>query len=112
MSSNPQKKGPDQKIPWSTGSQQIIRNFPKKVIGGVFAAYTHTGASSMYAALGDGENALKYLNGFADYPLVRRNSLYAESGPVLESPLSAAQCVHDMLLQSWGDKIRIFPAVP
>ncbi len=79
---------------------------------GVFAAYTHTGASSMYAALRDGEKALEYLNGFIEYPLVRRNSLYAESGPVLESPLSAAQNVHDMLIQSWGAKIRIFPAVP
>jgi alpha-L-fucosidase 2 len=77
-----------------------------------FAAYTHTGASSMYASLGDGENALKYLNGFIDYPLVKPNSLYSESGPVLESPLSSAQCVHDMLIQSWGRTIRVFPAIP
>ena len=40
------------------------------------------------------------------------NTLYKESGPVIETPLSAAQCVHDMLLQSWGGKIRVFPAVP
>ncbi len=76
------------------------------------AAFSFTGASSMYASLGDGENALKYLNGYMDYPQICRNSLYVEAGPVLESPLSAAQCVHDMLLQSWGHKIQIFPAVP
>ena len=35
-----------------------------------------------------------------------------ESGPVIETPLSGAQCIHDMLLQSWGGKIRVFPAVP
>ncbi len=79
---------------------------------GAFAAYTHTGASLMCAALADGNEALEHLNGFVDYPLVRRNSLYAESGPCLESPLSSAQCVHEMLLQSWGDKIRVFPAAP
>jgi len=76
------------------------------------AAYTMTGASLMYAAIEDGQKALEYLNGFIDYPLVRRNSMYAEAGPCLESPLSAAQCVHEMILQSWGDKIRVFPAVP
>jgi len=76
------------------------------------AAYTMTGASLMYAALEDGQKAFEYYNGFIDYPLVRRNSLYAESGPVLESPISSAQCVNEMLLQSWGRKIRVFPAVP
>jgi len=62
--------------------------------------------------MGNGEEALRHLQGFIDYPLVRANSLYAESGPVLETPLSAAQSVLDMLLQSWGDKIRVFPSVP
>ncbi|MEJ7662241.1 MAG: glycoside hydrolase family 95-like protein [Hymenobacter sp.] len=31
---------------------------------------------------------------------------------MIETPLSAAQSIHDMLLQSWGGKIRVFPAVP
>jgi len=30
----------------------------------------------------------------------------------LEANFGAAQAVHEMLLQSWGGKIRIFPAVP
>ena len=38
--------------------------------------------------------------------------MYYESGPVIETPLSGAQCILDMLLQSWGGKIRVFPAVP
>ena len=40
------------------------------------------------------------------------NTLYRESGPVIETPLSGAQSIHDMLLQSWGGKLRVFPAVP
>lgn len=78
----------------------------------VFAGYTHTGLSSLNAAIGNGDEALRHLNGFVDYPLVHRNGLYSESGPVIETPLSAAQNVLDMLVQSWGDKVRIFPAVP
>jgi len=30
----------------------------------------------------------------------------------METPLHAAAAVQEMLLQSWGDRIRIFPAVP
>lgn len=77
-----------------------------------FAAYTYTGLSSLSSAIGHGNDSLRFLNGFIDYDLVRPNSLYGEMGPCMESPLSAAQCVHDMLLQSWGGKIRLFPAMP
>jgi len=38
--------------------------------------------------------------------------MYKESGPVIETPLSGAQSIHDMLCQSWGDVIRVFPAIP
>ena len=78
----------------------------------VFAGYTYTLLSLMHAVQGNGEEAQKFLNGFIDYPLVTRNGMYAESGPVLETPLSAAHAVHEMLMQSWGDKIRVFPAMP
>jgi alpha-L-fucosidase 2 len=38
--------------------------------------------------------------------------MYKESGPVIETPLSGAQTMHDMLVQSWGGVVRVFPAVP
>lgn len=73
--------------------------------------YSSTGASSISAAFGKGDLALKYLRGlFDDY--LRPNTLYKESGPVIETPLSGAQAVLDMLIQSWGGTIRVFPAVP
>ncbi|WJH36462.1 hypothetical protein N6H14_12245 [Paenibacillus sp. CC-CFT747] len=31
---------------------------------------------------------------------------------MMETPLSGAEAIHDMLLQSWGGTLRIFPAVP
>jgi len=77
---------------------------------GALAGYSYTGASSISSALGNGNDALKYLNGLSRFLLP--NGLYKEAGPVMETPLSAAQCIHDMLLQSWGDTIRVFPAAP
>jgi len=83
--------------------------------------YTFTGASSMMAALGRGAEALAYLQGLN--PFIEPNTMYLETSPTLETPLSAAQCLHDMLLQSWGGGLddpagawrpvlRVFPAVP
>jgi alpha-L-fucosidase 2 len=73
--------------------------------------YTFTGAASMSALLADGDAALGYLNTLLT-TYVKPNTMYAESGPVIETPLSGAQSLHDMLLQSWGGTIRVFPAVP
>lgn len=81
-------------------------SLPGNILG-----YTYTGASSLYAAFGEGDKALEKLNGLFARTL-RPNTMYMESGPVIETPLSGAQCIHDMLLQSWGRKIRVFPAVP
>ena len=74
--------------------------------------YTATGAASMYAWLGDADQAYRYLDLFIDHDRVSPTTMYAEGNPVIESPLSFATCIHDMLLQSWGGVLRVFPAVP
>ncbi len=74
--------------------------------------YTATGAASMYATLGDAEKAYEYLDFFIQHDRVSPTTMYAEGNPVIESPLSFATCIHDMLLQSWGGRIRVFPAAP
>ncbi|MGG1516442.1 glycoside hydrolase family 95-like protein [Paenibacillus oryzisoli] len=38
--------------------------------------------------------------------------MYTETFPVIETPLSSAECIHYMVMQCWGDTIRVFPAVP
>jgi alpha-L-fucosidase 2 len=78
---------------------------------GAQQGYTFTGAASMSALLGDGDAALGYLNTLLT-TYVKPNTMYAESGPVMETPLSGAQSLHDMLVQSWGGTIRVFPAIP
>lgn len=82
---------------------------------GAHRGYSYTGAASIYAMTGDGDTALTYLRKFFDtgtrFPC-RPNTHYTEAGPVIETPLSASQSLHDMFCQSWGDVIRVFPAVP
>jgi hypothetical protein len=78
---------------------------------GALQGYTFTGAASMSALLGKGEDALKYL-GELMTRFIQPNTMYKESGPVIETPLSAAQSLHDMVCQSWGEVIRVFPALP
>lgn len=81
-------------------------SMPQKLQG-----YSFTGASSIASAFGNGDEALEKLQKLFS-KFLRPNTMYKEGGPVIETPLSGAQCIHDMLLQSWGNKIRIFPAVP
>ncbi|VGO18338.1 glycosyl hydrolase family 95 catalytic domain-containing protein [Pontiella sulfatireligans] len=74
--------------------------------------YTTTGAASMYACLGDPEQAYTYLDFLIQHKNVSSTTMYAEGNPVIESPLSFATAIHDMLLQSWGGTIRVFRGVP
>ncbi|MFE7118991.1 Tat pathway signal sequence domain protein [Streptomyces sp. NPDC057654] len=78
---------------------------------GALQGYTFTGAASMSAQMGRGDDALKYL-GELMTRYIQPNTMYKESGPVIETPLSAAQSLHDMVCQSWGGVIRVFPALP
>ncbi|MFD2918964.1 glycoside hydrolase family 95-like protein [Terrimonas rubra] len=73
--------------------------------------YSFTGGAAIYTMMGDGDMAVKYLDQlFSKY--IKPNTLYLESGPVIETPLAAAETIHTLLLQSWGNIIRVFPAVP
>ncbi|MNI56629.1 hypothetical protein D3C73_1116440 [compost metagenome] len=78
---------------------------------GALQGYSFTGGASMYAMMGNGDKALAYLNQLFDQ-FIKPNTLYLESGPVIETPLAAATSIQELMLQSWGDKIRAFPAVP
>ena len=99
----------------SDGRMRILRSldhwhsFPDALFG-----YSFTGGASIAASIGDGQRALDYLNAFKRF--IEPNTMYREAGPVIETPLSAAQSIHDMLIQSWdapdGPLIRVFPAAP
>jgi len=79
----------------------------------LFRGYSFTGGASMHALLGQGDTALARLDSYLDAPrYMQPNTFYAEAGPVIETPLSAATSIQDMLLQDWGGALRVFPAVP
>lgn len=73
--------------------------------------YSFTGSSSMYSMMGDSEMAVGQLHTLLDR-YVQPNTLYREGAPVIETPLAGATSLQELYLQSWGGKIRIFPAVP
>ncbi len=87
--------------------------------GKALAGYSFTGGAAIYASLGLGDDALGMLHDFLANARgggkVLPNTMYVETGgrnPVIETPLSAASSLTDLLLQSWRGKIRVFPAVP
>lgn len=87
------------------------------------AGYSWSGAAAMYALMADGETAGKYLDIFMQmqklFPKnpakIHPTTMYTETGriqPVTETPLSLCDSMQLMLLQSWGDTIRVFSAMP
>ncbi|AWW32780.1 hypothetical protein DN752_23005 [Echinicola strongylocentroti] len=85
--------------------------------GSGLAGYSFTGASSLYAALGMGDEAVAVMQDFLDANIGKAhflpNTFYMEgTNPVIETPLSGAAAIMEYSLQSWGNKIRVFPAIP
>lgn len=79
----------------------------------LFRGYSFTGGGAMHAMLGQGDTVLARLNSYLDFPkYMEPNTMYAEAGPVIETPLSAAATIQEMSLQDWGHAVRIFAAVP
>lgn len=89
-----------------------------------WVGYSFAWAACLEARAGRGDRAAAYLDAFAK-AFVLRNGFHANgdqtrSGysrftyrPVtLEGNFAAAQAVHEMLLQSWGGVVRVFPATP
>ncbi|MCK4998915.1 MAG: hypothetical protein KAS23_05240, partial [Anaerohalosphaera sp.] len=78
------------------------------------AGYSYTGGASFSAFLGDGDKALEYMNGYLRF--MGASTMYYEGGsqglPVMETPLHGSQAIQEMLLQSWGGVVRVFPALP
>jgi alpha-L-fucosidase 2 len=96
--------------------RRSLRHFT--ALDGDNCMFKFTGASSLWASIGEGEEALKWLARALAHvpggaPTIGANTLYSETGwQTFESPISAARNLLDMVLQSWGGVIRVFPACP
>jgi len=78
---------------------------------GALQGYSLSGAASIFAMMGDGDRALDYLQRL-NQQFIQANTLYKESGPVIETPLAMAQSLQELSLQYWNGVLRIFPAIP
>lgn len=86
--------------------------------------YSFVWLAAMAARVGQPDRALRnlqiYLDGFITRNGFHVNGDFKGKGYVqerfrpftIEGNFAAAQTVHEMLLQSWGDTVRVFPAVP
>jgi hypothetical protein len=77
-----------------------------------YCGFTYPAVSSMYAYLGDGAKALENLIKHHRHREVMPNTQYVVGYPTIECSICAADALQQMLLQSWGGVIRVFPAVP
>ncbi|NDV60499.1 hypothetical protein D0T85_20625 [Bacteroides sp. 519] len=78
---------------------------------GALQGYSYTGASSICSFLRKGDKAIEYINALLD-KYIQPNTLYKESGPVIETPLSAVTSLQELYLYSYNNILRVFPAVP
>lgn len=75
--------------------------------------YSYTGSGSIHALMREGDSTWKLLNEMMKGRFaIKPNTMYLEAGPVIETPLSAVTTINEMLLQSWGGVLRVFPAIP
>lgn len=96
----------------SEEEQALILRSLRHWIGleGDLRGFSFTGAASIAASLGLGDEALAYLHSLMH--LIKPNTMYKEAGPVIETPLAGAESIHDMLLQSRRECVHVFPAIP
>ena len=72
--------------------------------------WTQAVISSMYSSMKDGESALKHLNLALATPNLSSNMTHSEGkSPCSETYGGLSRMLQDILIQSWGGKIRIFP---
>lgn len=96
-----------------------VRHWHEIDNGKELAGYSFTGGASLYAAFGEADEARdllsQFLTGRIGISKLLPNTLYVESNnlnPVIETPISAAVATSELLFQSWGGKLRVFPATP
>ncbi|MDP7253649.1 MAG: glycoside hydrolase N-terminal domain-containing protein [Planctomycetota bacterium] len=91
---------------------------------GMWMSWSFPWASCIASRLGQGRKAERmlglYLEGFVEANSFSTSGDYERKGisalefcsPTLEAGFGAAAAINEMLLQSWGGKIRLFPGLP
>jgi hypothetical protein len=81
---------------------------------GVRNTWSQAVMSSMQSSVGNGDGALLHMERALNTRHLGRNTMHFEAErrvfPCSETHGGMCQMLQDMLIQSWGDKIRVFPA--
>lgn len=111
----------------SAKDRQLIKNCFHELESmgtGFWCGYSFSWLACLAARVREPRRALwglnQYLDHFVSPNTFHLNGDFRESGAsrfhyrpfTLEGNFGAAHAVHEMLLQSWGEKLRLFPAVP
>ncbi|MEC4017888.1 glycosyl hydrolase family 95 catalytic domain-containing protein [Streptomyces sp. H27-D2] len=111
---------PLRELDWDrTGDRDLMRRSYDHWVSmrSAWHGYSFAAASSMCSVMGEPERALDELTFFTDRNIVAdceltANTMYREGRNfALESPLSAAQSMLDMAVQSHGGVVKVFPSV-
>jgi len=81
---------------------------------GVRNTWSQAVMSSMQSSVGNGDGALLHMERALNTRHLAPNTMHYEGRvfPCSETHGGMCQMLQDMLIQSWGDKIRVFPGVP
>ena len=75
-------------------------------------AWSQAVMSSMQSSMGNGDGALRHMERSLNSRHLTPNTMHCPgNNPCSETYGGICQTVHDMLIQSWGNKIRVFPGV-
>jgi len=89
-----------------------------------WTGYSFSWMAALRARVGRGDEALRFLSDYREHTTSRNGfhlnavitgstiSNYRGRAFTLEGNFAAGQAVHEMLLQGWGDRLRLFPALP
>jgi hypothetical protein len=76
-------------------------------------AWSQAVMSSVASMMGHGDDALRHMRLSLASRNIASNTMHTEGGnPCSETHGMMCQMLHDMLMTSWGQRIRIFPGVP
>lgn len=99
-------------VNWDDDSKHAILEKTIEKWGAGGTGYSKCGAMGMYASMGKGDEALEHLGELVKNHVLP-NTTHEEFNQITVSgATTAADGIAAMLLQSWGGKLRVFPAVP
>lgn len=90
--------------------ERSLKHSAPPTLQGDFLNFTASWAACIYASMGRGDEAHRLSKMCID--TLWPNTMFAFSGQNIETPLIAVAPLHELILQSWGDRIRVFNAAP